>query len=282
MNLKKVFKISSLAAVAVAAVGLLAACSSSSSSSSSKSQKTVTFATVGTTAPYSYKDGKDLTGYDIEVARAVFKGSSEYKVKFQQVSWSGMLTGVKGGTYDMAGNNISYTDERAKTYLYSNPIGDNPLVLVVPKDSSITSYDQIGGHKTQVVQGTTTASLLEGYNKEHADKAVDINYTTEDITPILTHVNDGQYDFKIFDKISVERIIESQGLDNLKVIDLSSKDSNDISSNSYIYYIFNNDDKDLQAFVNKRIKELYDDGTLESLSQKYLGGSYLPSKNDIK
>lgn len=281
MNWKKIAKYAGLIATIGLSAAVLVACSSSSSSSSSK-QKTVTFATVGTTAPYSYKDGDKLTGYDIEVAKAIFKDSSEYKVDFQQVQWSGMLTGVRSGKYNMAGNNISYSEERASTYLYSNPIGDNPLVLVVPKDSSITKYSEIGGHTTQVVQGTTTAALLEGYNEKNSSNQIQISYTQDDITQMLQRVNSGQYDFKIFDKISVERIVSEQKLDNVKLIDLSSADSSDIASNTYIYYIFNQDDTELKAFVDKRIKELYEDGTLEKLSQQYLGGSYVPAKDDIK
>ncbi len=278
MNWKKMLKVGAMVATLGLSVGVLAACSSSSASG----QKTVTFATVGTTSPYSYKKGNKLTGFDIEVARAVFKDSKEYKVDFQQVQWSGMLTGIKSGKYNMGGNNISYTEERAKTYLYSNPIGNNPLVMVVPKDSSITKYADIAGKRTQVVQGTTTAALLENYNKEHSSDPVSLNYTQEDITQMLQHVNAGQYDFKIFDKISVERIVKEQKLDNVKLIDLSSADSSDIASNTYIYFIFNTDDKDLKAFVDKRIKELYEDGTLAKLSQEYLGGDYVPAKADIK
>lgn len=97
----------------------------------------------------------------------------------------------------MGGNNISYTEERSAKYLFSYPIGSTPSVLVVPNDSDITSYDNIGGHSTQVVQGTTTAAQLEEYNEENADNTVDINYTNENITQILTNLNDGKYDFKI-------------------------------------------------------------------------------------
>ena len=81
----KVKKLLGIAGLTLAAGALLAACSSKSdsSSSSSKSGKTeITFATVGTTKPFSYeKDGK-LTGYDVEVAKAVFKGSDKYSVTF--------------------------------------------------------------------------------------------------------------------------------------------------------------------------------------------------------
>ena len=84
MKLKKILGITG---VAIASVALLAACSSKSSKEASKSsgaKETINFATVGTTAPFSYEENGELTGYDVEVAKAVFKDSDKYKVKFQK------------------------------------------------------------------------------------------------------------------------------------------------------------------------------------------------------
>ncbi|MBF6977048.1 amino acid ABC transporter substrate-binding protein [Streptococcus macedonicus] len=270
-------KILGVTGVALASTTFLAACSSSSSSSSSSSGKEeVVFATVGTTAPFSYEKDGELTGYDIEVAKAVFKDSDKYEVTFKKTEWSSIFTGLDSGKYQMGGNNISYTEERSAKYLFSYPISSTPSVLVVPNNSDITSYDDIGGHSTQVVQGTTTAAQLEKYNEENADNTVDINYTNENITQILTNLNDGKYDFKIFDAPTVNSVIKNQSLDNLKTIDLESEEQ------PYIYFIFGQDQEDLQKFVNKRLKELQENGTLTELSEKYLGGDYTPSADDLK
>ncbi|MGT2948989.1 amino acid ABC transporter substrate-binding protein [Streptococcus devriesei] len=270
MKLKTIAKAGALAA---ASLFLLAACSSGSKSS----KETVTLATVGTTNPFSYEKGGKLTGYDIEVAKAVFKGTDKYKVKYQKTEWTSIFSGLDSDKYQIGANNISYTKERANKYLYSNPTAANPLVLVVPKDSDIKSYDDIAGHSTQVVQGNTTVSMLQKFNKKQSKaNQVEINFTKEDIANQIRNVSDGKYDFKIFEKISAETIIKDQGLNNLKVIDLPS------DQKPYVYFIFAQGQEDLQKFVNKRIKKLYEDGTLEKISQKYLGGSYLPDKKDIK
>ena len=73
MKLKKILGITG---VVIASVALLAACSSKSPKEASKSsgaKETINFATVGTTAPFSYEENGELTGYDVEVAKAVFK-----------------------------------------------------------------------------------------------------------------------------------------------------------------------------------------------------------------
>lgn len=274
MKFKKILGISSLL---VASTLFLAACgtkSSTSSNSSDSKKENLTFATVGTTAPFSYeKDGK-LTGYDIEVAKAVFKDSDKYDVKFQKTEWSSIFTGLDSDKFQLGGNNISFTKERSEKYLFSYPIGSTPSVLVVPKDSSIKSYDDIAGHSTQVVQGTTTAAQLEEFNKTN-DNQVDLKYTNENITQILTNLNEGKADFKIFDAPTVNSIIKSQGLDNLKTIELTSKEQ------PFIYFIFSQSQENLQKFVNKRLKELQKDGTLEKLAKEYLGGSYVPSEKEL-
>ena len=85
MKLKKILGITG---VAIASVALLAACSSKSSKEASKSsgaKETINFATVGTTAPFSYEENGELTGYDVEVAKAVFKDSDKYEVKFKKI-----------------------------------------------------------------------------------------------------------------------------------------------------------------------------------------------------
>ena len=261
-------------------MALLAACSSKSPKEASKSsgaKETINFATVGITAPFSYEENGELTGYDVEVAKAVFKNSDKYEVKFQKTEWSSVFTGLDAGKYQMAGNNISYSEERDQKYLFSYPIATTPAVLVVPKNSEIKKYDDIAGHSTQVVQGTTTATQLTEFNEKHPDKPVELHYTNENITQMLTNLNEGKYDFKIFDAPTVNTIIKNNKLSNLKTIELKS------DQQPYIYFLFADNQKDLQKFVNKRLKELRKDGTLAKLAEKFLGNkNYIPAEDALK
>ena len=280
--MKKIIKYSSLAALGLVAAGVLVACSGSekkdaASGEATSSKKEIIVVTNATPKPFNYEENGELTGYEIEVVRAIFKDSDKYDVKFEKTEWSGVFAGLDADRYKMAVSNISYTKERAEKYLYAAPTAKNPNVLVVKKDdSSIKSFDDIGGKSTEVVQGTTSAKQLEDYNKQHSDNPTILNYVKGDFQQIMVRLSDGRFDYKIFDKIGVETVIKDQGLDNLKVIELPS------DQQPYVYPLLAKGQDELKAFVDKRIQELYKDGTLEKLSQQFFGGSYLPAEADIK
>ena len=275
--MKKIVKYSSLAALGLVAAGVLAACSGGAKKEEAASKKEISVATNATPKPFNYEENGELTGYEIEVVRAIFKDSDKYDVKFEKTEWSGVFAGLDADRYNMAVSNISYTKERAEKYLYAAPTAKNPNVLVVKKDdSSIKSFDDIGGKSTEVVQGTTSAKQLEDYNKQHSDNPTILNYVKGDFQQIMVRLSDGRFDYKIFDKIGVETVIKDQGLDNLKVIELPS------DQQPYVYPLLAKGQDELKAFVDKRIQELYKDGTLEKLSQQFFGGSYLPAEADIK
>ena len=275
--MKKIVKYSSLAALGLVAAGVLAACSGGAKKEEAASKKEIIVATNASPKPFNYEENGELTGYEIEVVRAIFKDSDKYDIKFEKTEWSGVFAGLDADRYNMAVSNISYTKERAEKYLYAAPTAKNPNVLVVKKDDpSIKSLDDIGGKSTEVVQGTTSAKQLEDYNKQHSDNPTVLKYTKADFQQIMGRLSDGQFDYKIFDKIGVETVIKDQGLDNLKVIELPS------DQQPYVYPLLAKGQDELKTFVDKRIQELYKDGTLEKLSKQFFGDTYLPAEADIK
>lgn len=107
------------------------------------SKKEIIVATNGSPRPFIYEENGELTGYEIEVVRAIFKDSDKYDVKFEKTEWSGVFAGLDADRYNMAVNNLSYTKERAEKYLYAAPIAQNPNVLVVKKMTLVSSLSMI-------------------------------------------------------------------------------------------------------------------------------------------
>ena len=112
--MKKIVKYSSLAALGLVAAGVLAACSGGAKKEGeAASKKEIIVATNASPKPFNYEENGKLTGYEIELVRAIFKDSDKYDVKFEKTEWSGVFAGLDADRYQMAVNNISYTKERA-------------------------------------------------------------------------------------------------------------------------------------------------------------------------
>lgn len=232
-------------------------------------RRIITLATVGTTKPFSYTEGGKLTGYEIELARAIFKDSELFDLKIKKTEWASIFDGIKEDYYQIGASSISKSSDRVKRLLFSSPIAYQSTVLVVNKNSGIRRFKDIATKKTQVIHGTTTAQLLEGYNKKHPKKKVHLTYTNESIDNILESVNEGQYDFKLINQLTAKRLIREKHLTQLKEITKGLPTFDD----SNIYYIFSADEIALQYFVNERLKVLHRDGTIKRLSEQYLKDS---------
>ena len=112
----------------------MAACSGgekkdAASGEATSGKKEIVVATNGSPKPFIYEENGELTGYEIEVVRAIFKDSDKYTVRFEKTEWSGVFAGLDADRYNMAVNNLSYTKERADKYLYAAPIAKTRMSL---------------------------------------------------------------------------------------------------------------------------------------------------------
>ncbi len=155
---------------------LLAACSYQSTPQKNSSPKTITVATAGDVPPFAYEENGNLTGYDIEVLKAIDEKLGDTKFTFKE-RLGKYLPGLDSGHYQAAANNLSYTKERADKYLYSLPISKNPLVLVSNKKNPLTSLEQIAGKTTQEDIGTSNAQFINNWNQKHTENPATIQYS---------------------------------------------------------------------------------------------------------
>lgn len=102
------------------------------------SKETLVVATDSDTAPFTYKKGNSFKGYDIDVVKAIFKGS-KYKVTFKTVPFDSITVGLDAGKYDLAANDYNYNEERAQKYLFSDPISRSNYAITSAKGKKYTS-----------------------------------------------------------------------------------------------------------------------------------------------
>ncbi|WP_035178989.1 transporter substrate-binding domain-containing protein [Lentilactobacillus farraginis] len=244
---------------------VLTACSSNSSSSKSgyqadlKQSKQLTIGLEGTYAPYSYrKDGK-LTGFEVDLGKAVAK-KMKLKANFVPTKWDSLIAGLGSDKYDVVLNNIAETPERKKSYIFSTPYIYSRYALISKAgDKSIQKLSDVKGKK--LAEGTGTN------NEAQAKKLGAKTVPSGDFTTTLALIRQGRVQGTINAReawFAYAKTNSTKGLAYHKVSD-SQAEPVKISA------MFNQKDTKLKAKFNQVLQQLRKDGTLTKLSQKYFG-----------
>lgn len=274
--MKKLFWTIALASITV---GIIAGCAQTSKGTSEKSKVTLTVATDSDTAPFTYKENDEFKGYDIDVVKAIFKDSKDYDVKFVTTAFDSILAGIDADRYQIAANDFNYNEQRAEKYLFSDPISKSNYAIVSAKGTEFDSLDDLSGKVTEVIPGSNYAQVLENWNDSNKDKEpIEIQYAASStgLSTRILHLETGKIDFILYDAISASFIVEDQGYD-LAVTQVTDQIGGKTDGLEYLLFADTKDGKELQNFINKRIKTLKEDGTLVKISEDYFGGDYISS-----
>ena len=218
----------------------------------------ITFGTEGTYKPFSFHadGGGDLTGFDVEVARAV-AGKLGVKAAFAETQWDAIFAGLDAGRFDAITNQVSITPERQAKYEFSTPYTVSTGVVVVKADNtSITSFDSLKGK-------TTAQSLTSNWYKLAQSSGANVQ-SVEGWAQSVALVQQGRVDATINDKLTYLDYVKTNGQSGLKI----AAETTDKSQSAVA---LKKGATALTQAVDKALQQLADDGTLTSISQKYFG-----------
>lgn len=219
---------------------------------------TLTIATEGCWSPWTYHDENDvLTGFDVEIGALLAEGLG-VKADFQEVPWESILAGVKSGTFDIACNGVGYTEERAQSYLFSDPYVYTEAVLVVRKDNEeIKTLEDLKGKKTSNSPNSTYALKAE-------EMGASVDYV-DTLGETMAMVLDGRVDATINAKGSVDDYLGEHPDAEIKVVQV-------FAGEPVCFPIRKADENaGLLEKINEILEGLRNDGTLAKLSEKYFG-----------
>ncbi len=238
--------------------GASTAAGSDTSLSSVKQAGQIVFATEGTYKPFSYHQGGagELTGYDVEVARAV-ANKLGVKAKFEETQWDSIFAGLEAKRFDAIANQVTVNATRQAKYELSTPYTVSYGVIVT-KDSnnSIKSFAELKGK-------TTAQSLTSNWYTLAKDSGANVE-PVEGWAQSVSLLKDGRVDAIVNDKLTFLDYQVTNPDSGLKIA-ATTKDS------SQSAFAFHKGAKALDEAVNTAVKELAADGTLTKLSEKYFG-----------
>ena len=220
---------------------------------------TITVGTEGTYAPFTYhdKDGK-LTGYDVEVTRAV-ADKLGIKVEFKETRWDSMMAGLKAGRFDVVANQVGLTSpERQATFDKSEPYSWSGAVLVARKDSNIKSIDDIKGVKT-------AQSLTSNYGEKAKAAGAEL-VPVDGLAQSLTLIEQKRADATLNDELAVLDYLKNKPDAGVKIVWSAPADEKVGSG-----LIVNKGNDEALAKFSTAMNELKADGTLKKLGEQFFG-----------
>ncbi len=223
-----------------------------------KKRGTVIVAMEGAWSPWTYHDEKNqLTGFDVEVS-ALIAESLGVKPEYKEAAWESILPGVSTGLFDMVCNGVGYTEERAKSYAFSDPYVYTESVLVTRKgDTEIKSMADLAGRKTSNSPNST-------YAQRAIEAGAEVLYV-DTLGETMMMLEQGKVDATINAKSSVEDYLSEHPDAGIQIVMTVPGEPVAIPMK------LGTETESLVAAVNAALKQARENGRLAELSIKYFG-----------
>lgn len=270
MFIRNKFRSSGIAAAALAVVLALSACGGATSADPDANpyglikSDTIRVASLGDAKPYTFTDASgNFTGFDVELFKDVANRVGVENVVFTGQDFSGLLSAVANGQYDVGVAAIGITDKRKETVDFSAGYLAGYLTVITTKDSGIKNVDGLASKRLGVVQGT----LQEAYAVK--------NFTTTNLVRFpdnntaISAVNSGTVDAHFLDYENAKTYAQQFGL--VSAADIPSFDAP-------AGFAVAKGNTAFKEALDKGLKAAMEDGTWKKLYQKWFPGSPMPEQ----
>ena len=214
----------------------------------------LTMATNATFPPYEYYEGNEIIGIDVDIADAIAKKLG-LELKIEDMEFNSIIIAVTQGKADIGLAGMTVMEERLDAVNFSDSYATGIQAIIVAKDSDIQGVDDLKGKKIGV-QLMTTGDIYatDDFGKENVEaynKGADA----------VMALKQGKVDAVIIDnQPALAFVRETEGL---KVLDTQYKVEDYAAALS-------KDNEGLLTAVNGGLAELEQDGTLQSIIEKYI------------
>lgn len=209
---------------------------------------------------FGYKNPNtgEIEGFEVDLAKQVAKKifGDENKVEFQGVTAKTRGPLLDNGEIDMVAATFTITEERKKSYNFSDSYLTDGIGLLVKKDAGYTNLKDLNGKAIGVAQSSTTKKALE----EEAEKqGITLKFSELTSYPEIK----AALDSKRVDCFAVDASILNGYVDDSSVI-------LDDRYNPQEYGIASKlDNKDLAKVINEVVNDMKTSGELDKLVEKW-------------
>lgn len=256
--------------LSLSVLGTVAIAVSAMSTGYAETVRTIKIATAAESKPLSWGAiGVEPQGYEPDLLRAINAKLPQYKFVLEGAADIAQETGLATGKYDMATGGFYIAPARSKQFLIpATPMGASLMKIYSRKDSNLNDIKSLVGKKiVPVTAGGGVYKFVNQWQQENPDYKVTITASSAGVPypDRLKEVQSGKYDALILPSNLGEQTV----IDNQK---LNIQASEPVSiNNTYVLIHRSDENQQLADDVNKALKQLKDDGTMDKLSQKWFG-----------
>ena len=205
-------------------------------------------------------DNNEIVGYDIDLAKEVAKRMG-VNFKAQPIDWDAKEMELETGKIDCIWNGFTITDDRKAALSMSFAYLDNEQVLVVRKDSGITTLEDMKGKVIGIQSGSSAQEAVDD-NPDFKNGLADIVAFKDNITA-LNDLKIGGVDGVVMDSVVANYSIAQTGEPFAVVSQALANEEYGVG--------FRKKEPQLRDEVEKILKEMAADGTIEAISTKWFG-----------
>jgi polar amino acid transport system substrate-binding protein len=204
-------------------------------------------------APFEFKKGNEIVGFDMDLIAAVAK-EAKIEIEIKDMSFDGLLPALQMKKIDMVMSGMTATDDRRKSVAFSDAYYATSQVVLTQSDAEdLASFDDLKGKKVGVPLGTTSDVLttkIEGVEMVRYKQAY----------MAILNLNNKKIDAVVLDKEQAHGFIAQNK--HLKI------NSAKAGEEEYSMAV-TKDNKELLEKLNTALKTVKENGTYDKLIKKW-------------
>ena len=209
--------------------------------------------------PFEYKtDNGSYAGFDIDLAREVCNRNNWTLVVQPIINWDYKEAELNSGEVDCIWSAFTINN-RENDYTWTKPYFNNTQVFVVKSDSNISSISDLNGKTIEIQVESSGLDALKGQNKTVGDSLKVVE--AHDYNTAFMDLDTGACDAVLVDfELANNRMAKSPN--HFKIL-------NESLCNEKYGVGFKQGNTQLKDQVQNTLDEMFKDGTVDKIAQKY-------------
>jgi len=208
---------------------------------------------------YFADDGKTPIGFDVSMAKALAE-KLELEVEFVDTAWDGIFAGVNTSKFDCIISSVTINPARQAAHNFSKPYIQNTLAIVLPKGSplKVSAPEDLAGLNVAYQEETTSDYFMTDLAEQG------LQFTPREYDKVMYCFDEmklGRVDAIVTDLlVAYEYVARS---DQFEIVWQGGEEQFGIC--------LKKGNNALTEALNKALDELFEDGTLLSISDEIFG-----------